>query len=214
MTGGLIVCLLMLAAVVLARLPVWDHFGTPLCYLQFYVTDTCRITIQEWGKEGTDPDGECVQVRMVWLDGRVYKCQFEVSDRVVDSWVCDLDGDENPEAVVVSQSFGTGVYGMLYVVTITTNGLSLIEETALVGEMDEGYEGHDSYRRAGSKKIVRLFPVRESNGRYIGRVRRIVYVLKDKQLIVSESQDISEMPADWLLDKDPQPEVESTFITE
>jgi hypothetical protein len=165
--------------------------GVPLCYRRAATDGECDIVVSEWGKAGTDDDGECVQVQMRWMHGVTIRCQFEVWGRVIDSWVADLDADGKPEAIVVSRSFGSGVYGEVRVVTLAGAGLVAVPLPELSGAMAKGYMGHDEFHMEGTEKIVRTFPVYakgDANCCPSGGVRVIVYTFKNKQLVPIETK--------------------------
>ena len=163
--------------------------GVPLCYHRTFETGDCHIKVSEWGKGGTDPDGEHVEVVMEWRDGHAAKCTFELWDRVVDSWVADLDADGKPEVVIISRSFGTGSYGEARVVTMEGSSLIAVVVPKLSGEHARGYEGHDEYRKDGQGRIIRTFPIyadNDPNFRPSGGIRKILYEFRDKRLVPVE----------------------------
>jgi hypothetical protein len=125
------------------------------------------------------------------FDGESSKCQFEVWGRVTDSWVSDLDACGTPEAVVVSQSFGTGSYGDVFVVTRAA-GLIPVMMPELADSIEKGYMGHDEFYLDGARNIVRIFPIYaagDGNCCPSGGVRKIVYAFKNRQLVPVEHYD-------------------------
>jgi hypothetical protein len=163
--------------------------SVPLCYHRTFETGACHIKVSEWGKGGTDPDGEHVEVSMEWQDGHTAKCTFELWDRVVDSWVADLDADGKPEVVIISRSFGTGSYGEARVVTMEGSALIAVVVPKLSGEYARGYEGHDEYHKDGLGRIIRTFPIyaeNDPNYRPSGGTRKIIYEFRDKRLVPVE----------------------------
>lgn len=174
------------------------HLGVPRVYQRSYQLTNCSITVSEWAKAGTDDEGEYAEVKMEYVNGRSYECRFEVWGRVVDSWVTDLDYDGNADVVVISRSFGTGVYGELYVVRKVAQGLVVVKGPELVAGMAKGYEGHDEYKQCGDRKIERTFPIRDADERYTGGGRRIIYAFENNKLNPVMSQDVRGLSLKWL----------------
>ncbi len=179
------VCRIGVTVVIMVLLSGCCHMGAPLCYRRVYTTHNSHVIISEWGVDGTDSDGECVEVRIDAADGLARRCRFEVWGRVIDSWVADLDADGNPEIVVVSQSFGSGSYGELRVVTFAAKGLAVVTLPEK-GESGIGYMGHDQFCQDGERRIIRTFPIyadKDPNCCPSGGIRTTVYEFKDKHLV-------------------------------
>ncbi|MEI6516586.1 MAG: hypothetical protein WCO77_11455 [bacterium] len=174
------------------------HLGVPSVYKRSYQLTNCSITVSEWVKAGTDDEGEYAEVKMNYFNGRSCECRFEIWGRVVDSWVTDLDHDGNPDVVVVSRSFGTGVYGELYVVRKVAKGLAVVKGPELAAGMARGYEGHDEYKQHGDRRIERTFPIRDADERYSGGGRRIIYAFENNKLDPVMSQDVRGLSLRWL----------------
>jgi len=189
-------CLLGLITLALTIFSGCAHMGVPLCYKRVFTTENGHVVVLEWGKDSTDPDGECVEVRVEGCDGCTDKCNFEVWGRVIDSWVADLDADGKPEVVVVSQSFGTGVYGEVRVVTMAATGLSVVNFPSEAGDSEIGYMGHDNFSRDG-RRIVRTFPIYAANDPNCcptGGSRKIIYEFNGKKLVPVELKDSDKEP--------------------
>jgi predicted GNAT superfamily acetyltransferase len=136
---------------------------------------------------------------MVWLHGVTNICQFKVWDRVVNSWTVDLDADGKPEAVVISESDGSGCYGEVKVVTLEGSRLIAVSLPNLSEEMTHEYEGHDEFRMDGNRRIVRIYPVgfRDAKLRSSKIGRRIVYEFKNMRLVTIESRLIPGLCPYW-----------------
>jgi len=78
-------------------------------------------------------------------------------NRIVNHWVTDLNGNQEPEIVLATQSFGSGAYG--YITIYEWTGQELREAIMLTWYLvPDGYMGHNEIDVQGNE-IVRTFPV-------------------------------------------------------
>ena len=168
-----------------------------LIYRRVHATgNCCDIVVSQWGRDKKDDDGS-TEVRMEWLRGATNICALADCDPVVNSWESDLDADGKAEAVVVTQSDGSGSYGGVIVVAMKGEKLVAVPLPELSGGMAKGYEGHDEYLRDGNRRIVRIFPVRDADDRFTDGGRRIVYAFKNYRLLPVEWKDFKMLRSYW-----------------
>jgi hypothetical protein len=168
-----------------------------LIYRRVHTTgNCCDIVVSQWGRDKKDDDGS-TEVRMEWLRGATNICALADCDPVVNSWESDLDADGKAEAVVVTQSDGSGSYGGVIVVAMKGEKLVAVPLPELSGRMAKGYEGHDEYLRDGNRRIVRIFPVRDADDRFTDGGRKIVYAFKNYRLVPVEWKDFKMLHSYW-----------------
>jgi hypothetical protein len=182
-----------LVALVVLGISGCMHSHVPLRYRCAAEAQGYSIVVSEWGVlEGTDPEGEKVEVYMQGSNGREYECHFEAWGHVVDSWCADLDADGKPEVVIITESYGTGSYGEVRVVKMTTKGLITLRLPVLSDVLDKGYWGHDVFQRGSDRSIIRTFPVYledDGNVSASGGTRMIVYAFRNNVLVIAETRD-------------------------
>lgn len=170
------------------------HPEVPLRYRRAIESWGFSTVVSEWGVlTGTSDEGERVEVRMEDPNGLASACHFEAYGHVTDSWCADLDADGKPEVIVTTESYGTGVYGEVWVVKWSHKGLIKVKMPDLDNILGKGYRGHDEFRRGGERRIIRTYPIyldNDANCRANGGTRLVVYAFRGNQLVVADTQDI------------------------
>lgn len=182
--GAALVAVALLAGCV-SQGPVWRYHRT-------FDSGALHSSVTQWMKVGAEPDAERVVVTMAAVPGPVRTCEFETWDRLERSWMTDLDGDDEPEMILVARAAGSGSYGSLWVATLMDGRVEMRVLPALSPESGQGYMGHDVFQVERGGAIVRTFPIyvkRDANVRPSGGLRRITYAFKGKQLVMWESKD-------------------------
>lgn len=114
------------------------------------------------------------------LDNRPIK--REISGKVTEAEVADLNADGSPEILVYTTSAGSGSYGNL--VGYAANNKKTLSQIYLPDLMDDkeasaGYMGHDEFSVVETR-LARRFPVYrpgDTNSNPTGGLRQLYYVL-------------------------------------
>lgn len=108
--------------------------------------DDKMIVVAEGDLESSSDGSYIVQLytnKGVWLDGSIQ----EREGNIVDTWIVDLNNDNQQELLVWLRSQGNGNYGSIDVFQVINDSdkPALHFETKLMGGQGKGYSGHDRF---------------------------------------------------------------------
>ncbi|WP_430809837.1 MULTISPECIES: MliC family protein [unclassified Carboxylicivirga] len=138
-------------------------------------------------------------VRTQGLAARDYNESFDIMGyRVIDALLADLNSDNSPELLIITQSDGSGSYGEL--LAFSVNNLRSMSQVYVAPIVDhpaaEGYMGHDEFV-VEENVLKRRFPVYlpdDANALPTGGTRQITYRLEEgeamRKLVIANYEDL------------------------
>jgi hypothetical protein len=109
------------------------------------------------------------------------------AEPISEAWLKDLDRNQKPELIVVTNSAGSGSYGRLRIFTPADDqGLQIVEPPVLNECLNGEYRGHDLFRIQDGV-IVHEFPIyrkEDPNCCPSGGLRRLFYRFTGTDLVL------------------------------